>query len=84
MMQSFPKIQDVYNFIRGYWEWMRVSGYDPSYDGNPAYDFVEWAITAEVGFRILTNWKNFKIQTTKWTCSEYNTLVYNNNSVLAK
>lgn len=82
---ELSKIQDVYNFIRGYWEWMRVNGYELPYDGNTSsYDFITWAITAEVGFsHILQIGRTLKYTPSHGHVPEYNTLVYNNNSILS-
>ena len=82
---EFTKIQDVYNFIRGYWEWMRVNGYELQYDGNTsAYDFVTWTTTAEVGFsHILQIGRKLKYTPAHGHVSEFNTLTYNNNSILS-
>ena len=80
----FQRVQDTYNFIRGYWEWMRTSGYTLAYDGDSsAFDFVTWALTAEVGnVYILQLGREIKFKPSHGHVYEYNQLEYNGNDVL--
>jgi len=80
----FERVQDTYNFIRGYWEWMRTSGYTIVYDGDSsAADFVTWSVTAEVdNLYILQLGREIKFKPTHGHVYEYNQLEYNNNDVL--
>ena len=81
---TIEKIQDTYNFLRGYWEWMRTSGYTVAYDGDSsATDFVTWALTAEVSnIYILQLGREIKFKPSHGHVCEYNQLTYNNNDVL--
>jgi len=81
---ELQKLQDVYNFIRGYWKWMDTVGYIPEYDGNSsASDFVAWAFTAEVGEGyILQLGRVIKYKPASGHVYEYNKLEYNSNDVL--
>ena len=82
---EFEKLQDVYNFIRGYWKWMETSGYTLAYDGDSsASDFVTWALTAEVtdGY-ILQIGREIKFKPDSGHVYEYNQLRYNSNDVLS-
>jgi len=81
---EFEKLQDMYNFIRGYWNWMETSGYTPAYDGDSsASDFVTWALRAEVnnGY-ILQIGREIKFKPTSGHVYEYNQLEYNSNDIL--
>ena len=82
---ELQKLQDVYNFIRGYWKWMDTVGYTPEYDGDSsASDFVAWAFTAEVGQGyILQLGRVIKYKPNTGHVYEYNKLEYNSNDVLA-
>ena len=81
----FQKVQDTYNFLRGYWEWMRVSGYTTQYDGDSiASAFVTWTLAAEVGnVYILQIGREVKFKPTHGHVYEYNQLSYNGNGVLS-
>lgn len=81
---EFEKLQDVYNFIRGYWKWMEAHGYTLEYDGDSsARDFVAWALTAEVtNAHILQIGRYIKFKPDHGHVYEYNQLEYGNNDVL--
>ena len=82
---QFEKIQDTYNFIRGYWNWMDTSGYTLAYNGDVSADkFIKWTLTAEVNNELTLQIGN-QIKFTQPTghVYEYNRLSYNNNDVLA-
>ena len=82
---EFEKIQDTYNFIRGYWNWMNTQGYEHEYNGDvSAIDFVEWTLTATVGSEItLQIGRQIKFSSTTGHVYEYNRLKYNSNDILA-
>ena len=79
------KIQDVYNFIRGYWMWMETNGYTLEFDkDNSAADFVGWAKTASNNeIYILQIGRKISFKPTHGTVLEYNKLRYTNNDVLS-
>jgi len=82
---QLSKIQDTYNFIRGYWNWLSTQGYTTSQDGDSsAIEFVEWSLTAEVNDTItLQIGKQVKFAPTTGHVYEYNRLSYNTNDILA-
>lgn len=46
---KFARIQDVYDFIRGYYQYLTVSGFVFDTDGDSkALEFAQWAIAADV------------------------------------
>lgn len=81
---KFNKIQDTYNFIRGYWHWMELSGYQLETNGDAqATRFVQWAVGADDDSSI-----TFELgDTIKFTpvfgsVYEYNRYHYHRNDVL--
>ena len=81
---TFAKIQDGYNFIRGYWKWMEDQGYTLEFSGNAtATDFVEWAQTADLNDAIILQiGRSISFKPDHGYVYPYNDLCYNNNSVL--
>lgn len=81
---EFQRLQDVYNFIRGYWKWMETSGYKLTYDGDSsATDFVGWALTAKEGEGyILQIGREISFTPDHGHVYEYNQLEYNSNNIL--
>jgi len=82
---QLSRVQDTYNFIRGYWHWMSAEGYTLEQDGDSsAIEFVEWALTAEVNDTItLQIGKQIKFKPASGHTYEYNRLSYNTNDILA-
>jgi len=82
---QFEKIQDTYNFIRGYWNWMNMQGYELEYNGDvSAIEFVEWTLTAEVDSEItLTIGRQVNFSPKSGHVYQYNNLKYNSNDILA-
>ena len=81
---KLSKIQDVYNFVRGYWKYLEVNGYKLQFNGDQnAADFVNWTNTAEVNDTyILQIGRNLTYTPTSGYVYPYNELNYNNNNIL--
>jgi len=79
------RVQDTYNFIRGYWKWMETQGYTLEFDGNSsASDFVSWAKTADQDeVFVLQIGRKISYKPTYGTVYPYNELRYNSNDVLS-
>ena len=80
----FAKIQDTYNFVRGYWHWMELAGYTLGMDGDAqATAFVQWAISADNGDSLtLDIGNNIQFDPLHGVVAEYNTLFYHKNDIL--
>ena len=81
---EFSKVQDTYNFIRGYWHWLRLNGYEMlSHMDSEAFDFADWAMTAEtdqthvveLGNQVTFNGEHGSIK-------EYNSYGFHDNDIL--
>ena len=81
---ELQKMQDTYNFVRGYFKWMKTFGYELEFDGDSAAsDFVSWAMTADAtDTYILQIGRNISFKTKYGSVYPYNTLKYNSNDVL--
>lgn len=81
---KLSKIQDVYSFIRGYWKYLETKGYTLQFAGDQnAADFVNWTNTAEENDTyILQIGRNISYTKDSGYVYPYNTLSYNNNSIL--
>lgn len=81
---KLSKIQDVYNFVRGYWKYLEVNGYALQFSGDQnAADFVNWTNTAEPNDTyILQIGRNLTYTPTSGYVYPYNELNYNNNNIL--
>ena len=81
---KFAKIQDTYNFIRGYWHWMELNGYAFQVSGDAqAYEFVKWAISADVDTSVtLAIGSQIKFTPVTGTAVEYNKFGFNKNDIL--
>ena len=81
---KLAKIQDTYNFIRGYWHWMELSGYQLSTKGDAqATKFVQWAVSADDDESITLKIGNtIKFTPVFGSVYEYNKFHYHRNDVL--
>jgi hypothetical protein len=81
---KLAKIQDTYNFIRGYWHWMELSGYQLTKSGDAAaLGFVQWAITADDDDSITIKIGNeIKFTPVFGSVYEYNRFHYHRNDIL--
>lgn len=81
---KFAKIQDTYNFVRGYWHWMELNGYKLTNSGDAqAYEFVKWAIGADVDTSVtLEIGQQIKFTPIIGTAVEYNKFGFNKNDIL--
>ena len=81
---KFKKIQDTYNFIRGYWEYMNVNGYDLQTERDAvALDFIKWTINAGEGDVLHIELGNsISFTPASGAVQEYNTYGYHNNDIL--
>jgi len=82
---KFSRIQDTYNFIRGYWEWMNVSGYTLELPRDAAgMTFVKWAVAAGEGDSITIELgKAITFKPQNGTVEEYNKYGYHDNDILS-
>lgn len=81
---KLAKVQDTYNFIRGYWHWLELAGYSSDISGDAqATRFVQWAITADDQESITLEIGN-KVTFTPISGSlyEYNKFFYHKNDIL--
>ena len=81
---KFSKIQDTYNFIRGYWHYMELNGYEFAVNGDAAaLEFVKWALKADNDSSTTLSIGN-RVKFTPVTGSsyEYNNFRFNKNNIL--
>lgn len=78
------RIQDTYDFIRGYWHWMELAGYTLGYNGEAqATAFAKWAITADDEEQlVLEIGKEIKFTPDHGSVFEYNQYRYHKNDIL--
>ena len=81
---SVEKMQDVYNFVRGYFSLLTKFGYTLEFDGDSsASDFVNWALTADnTDTFVLQIGRTISFKTLYGTVYPYNKLTSNGNDVL--
>lgn len=78
------RVQDVYNFIRGYYTYLESSGYTLQYNKDAqAGFFVNWALTSEINDSVTLDLGNsIKFSTDHGHIYEYNKLCYHSNDIL--
>ena len=80
----FGKIQDTYNFIQGYFEYLRVAGYVTNTNGDSAsMEFIKWSTTAEENETLIIDLGNeITFNPNFGNVQQYNTYGYHNNDIL--
>lgn len=81
---KFAKIQDTYNFIRGYWHYLELNGYKFQVSGDAqALSYVQWAIAADVDSDVTLSFgSSVEFTPVFGSAVEYNNFRYNKNDIL--
>ena len=81
---KLARIQDTYNFVRGYWHWLELSGYTLGYNGDAqATRIAQWAVQADDGASIILEIGNeIKFTPLHGAVYEYNNYRYHKNDIM--